>query len=99
MGIIGNNQIVKSDNEQLLNASYGMQGAMVITDTAEHSGDWYCIVAIEDGTELIATDCRVNWNENGSAFTTNLELITGVPYYGDFKVVRIQSGKIIAYNK
>jgi|TARA_Y100000310_G_scaffold121917_1_gene120616 hypothetical protein len=99
MGIIGNNNIVKSDNEQLLNAPYGMQGAMVITDVAMHSGEWYCIMAIEDGTQLTTSDCLVNWAENGTTFSTNLMLITGVPYYGNFTQVRIQSGKIIAYNK
>ena len=99
MGIIGNNQIVKSDNEQLLNAPYGMQGAILITDTNQHIGDWYCIVSVEDSTQLTMADCLVNWNENGGALSTNLLLLTGVVYYGDWKSVTLAAGKVLAYTK
>jgi len=99
MGIIGNNQIVKSDNEQLLNAPYGMQGADVITDTADHVGNWYCIMSLEDNTTLDASSCAVNWTLNGAAFTLDMDLITGVPYYGDWRTISLEDGKVIAYKK
>ena len=99
MGIIGNNQIVKSDNEQLLNAPYGQQGATLITNTNQHTGDWYCIVPVEDGTQVTMSDCQVNWNENGTALSTDLELMTGVAYYGDWTAIALASGKVLAYNK
>jgi|TARA_Y100000310_G_C20442368_1_gene696719 hypothetical protein len=99
MGIIGNNQIVKSDNEQLLNAPYGMQGATLITDTNQQFGDWYCIVSVEDSTQLTMADCLVNWSENGGTPTTDLFLLTGVVYYGDWKSVTLAAGKVLAYTK
>lgn len=99
MGIIGNNQIVNSDNEQLLNAPYGQQGAMLITNTNQHTGDWYCIVSVEDGTQLSMSDCNVNWSENGAVPTTDLFLLTGVVYYGDWTSVTLLGGKVLAYNK
>ena len=99
MGIIGNNQIVKSDNEQLLNAPYGMQGANIINNTAAQSGSWYCIIAIADNTTLDVSGCTINWEENGGALSTDLDLITGLPYYGDFSAVQLVDGAVICYSK
>ena len=101
MSIIGNNNKVNSSNEELLNAPYGMQGADIITNAEPHLHEpgWYCIMSIEDDTTLDASGCAINWNENGGNFTTDLDLITGVPYYGDFRGLELVDGKIIAYRK
>jgi len=91
--------------EQLLAAPYGMQGATVITTGADvHSVHGYCLVAIEDGTQLDASNCVVNWTEDLSAsasgvLTTDIVLPVGVPFYGDFKQVTILAGKAILYRK
>tara|TARA_R110002051_G_scaffold221715_1_gene285291 strand:- start:394 stop:687 length:294 start_codon:yes stop_codon:yes gene_type:complete len=96
--IIGSKKIV-TDTEQLMNAPYGMQGADVITNTTTYQGEWYCIMSIEDNTTLNMSDTKVNWQQNRTAFSSNLDLITGVPYYGNFTTLKLVDGKIIAYNK
>ena len=91
--------------EQLLAAPYGMQGATIITTTgAEHAVTGYCMVAIEDGTQLDMSSCDTNWREdiNASATgepVTDLVLPVGVPFYGDFSRIFLLSGKVIVYNK
>jgi len=104
MGIIGNNQIVRSDNEQLLNAPFGQQGATIITDTTVYTGDWYCVVALTDNTELDATGTIVNWGLNGvlgMPLANDIPLIAGVPMYGDFTRIQLVAVEctVIAYNK
>ena len=90
----------RTNEEQLLNAPYGMQGAMIINNTGQHYGNWYCIMAIADDTTISASDTTCNWMENTTSdFTTNLDLITGVPYYGDFSIIQLVDGAIIAYNQ
>ena len=88
-----------SPTEDLLKAPYGLQGAELITDTNDHSGDWYCIVSVEDDTTLDASSCVVNWTTNGAAFSTDLDLITGVPMYGDWTTISLTDGKVLAYRK
>jgi hypothetical protein len=85
--------------EQLLNAPYGMQGANIINNTAAQSGAWYCIIAIADNTTLDVSGCTINWEENGGALSTDLDLITGLPYYGDFSAVQLVDGAVICYSK
>ena len=97
--IIGSKKIV-TDTERLMNAPYGMQGADVITNTATHqNGEWYCIMSIEDNTTLDMSDTVVNWQQNRTAFSVDLDLITGVPYYGNFTTLKLVDGKVIAYKK
>ena len=73
----------------------------VKTNTAAHYGDWYCIMSLEDNTTLdfSSSATAVYWQENGATPSTDLDLITGVPYYGDFSAIQLFDGKIIAYNK
>jgi len=90
--------------EQLLAAPYGMQGATIITATgAAHSVTGYCMVAIQDGTQLDMSNCDTNWREisAGAAGTpvTDLLLPVGVPFYGDFTKIFLLAGKVIVYNK
>ena len=94
--------------EQLLAAPYGMQGATIITTTgAEHAINGYCIVAIEDGTQLDVSNCDTNWREDINAgggnptggLVTDIVLPVGVPFYGDFKQVTLLAGKAILYRK
>jgi len=102
MGIIGNNQIVKSDNEQLLNAPFGQQGATIITDTTVYTGDWYCVVALTDNTELDVSGTIVNWTQNATSTLTNdVPMIAGVPMYGDLKAIQLAGASctVIAYHK
>ena len=90
---------VSSTVEQLLNAPYGIQGADIISSTDPQKGSWYCIIAIADNSQLDVSGVTVNWTENGLALSTDLDLITGLPYYGDFTQLELTGGKIIAYKK
>ena len=101
MTLIKNNVTTTNPTEDLLKAPYGTQGADIITDTNDHQGDWYCIISIEDNTTLDNSSCVINWKYNGGAFTaaTDLDLITSLPYYGDFTQLSLVDGKIIAYRK
>ena len=99
MGNIKKVNEVRTTVEQLLNAPYGMQGANIISNAAVHPGSWYCIIAIADNTTLDVSGCTVNWEENSTAISTDLDLITGLPYYGDFSAVKLIDGSIICYNK
>ena len=99
MTLIKNNVKTVNATEDLLKAPYGLQGADIINNANAQSGDWYCIMSIEDNTTLDVSGCTVNWNENGDPLSTDIDLTTGVPYYGDFTVVELVDGKIIAYRK
>ena len=91
--------------EQLLAAPYGQQGATVIVTTgAEHWVNGYCMVAIEDGTQIDASNCDTNWQEDKNSsvtqdLETDLNLPTGVPFYGDFRRIFLLSGKVIIYHR
>ena len=59
-------------SDQLLNAPYGQQGAVILCETAaacsdlesQVVGDFYCIIAIKDDVMLHACQTEVNWDEN-----------------------------------
>jgi len=99
MGNVKSVTDVTTKVEQLLNAPYGMQGADLISNTAAHLGSWYCIMAYEDDTTLDVSGCTINWTENAGALSTDIDLVTGVPYYGNFTKLTLVDGKIIAYKK
>jgi|14_taG_2_1085336.scaffolds.fasta_scaffold186310_2 hypothetical protein len=95
---------VQTSIDQLLNAPYGQQGAMVISDQRVYNGDWYCVVALTDNTELDATGTIVNWGLNGvlgMPLANDIPLIAGVPMYGDFTRIQLVAAActVIAYNK
>ena len=79
------------------------EGADIITTAARIEGSYYCIIAIEDNTTLdwtaMGTTTDVNWEHPGVVSDFDLDLITGVPYYGDFKAVQLVDGKVIAYKQ
>tara|TARA_R100000501_G_C2518380_1_gene46728 strand:+ start:205 stop:516 length:312 start_codon:yes stop_codon:yes gene_type:complete len=103
MTLIKNNVKTTNPTEDLLKAPYGTQGADIIANDADHLGDWYCMISIEDNTTLDNSSCVVNWTLNGTNALflsgTNLELITGLPYYGDFTQMSLTDGKVIMYRK
>tara|TARA_R110001606_G_scaffold213976_1_gene361819 strand:- start:87 stop:476 length:390 start_codon:yes stop_codon:yes gene_type:complete len=112
---IGRESLVKSAHEtttkeeQLLNAPYGQQGAVVITmeNTAWAVGDFYCIMALRDDVVLQADLTEVNWELlSGSAAVStspypggspggDIPLPVGLPLYGDFKVIQLKDQSAI----
>ena len=66
--LVKNENEITTKEEQLLNAPYGQQGAVIITkesmDGTEGSivyGDFYCIMALRDDVVLDTTRTNVNW--------------------------------------
>lgn len=85
----------RTKEEQLLNAPYGQQGAVIINeeDTAI-KGEFYCIIAIRDDVVLSSSLTKVNWGEfDGglagpiAAWDTDIPLPVGLPFYGSFESV------------
>lgn len=87
----------RTNEEQLLNAPYGQQGAVIISDeNVMVNGDFYCIMALRDDVILDGDMTLVNWDEaTGGAnpgtgpavWVTHIPLPVGLPLYGDFKRV------------
>jgi len=93
---------VQTSIDQLLNAPYGQQGATIITDQTIYTGDWYCVIALTDSTELDVSGTIVNWTQNAtSTLTDDVPLITGIPMYGNFTAIQLVSSgtSVIAYNR
>ena len=93
------NTATTNTTEDLLKAPYGQQGANIINNTEPHHGSWYCIIAIKDDTTLDVSLSTVNWLENSTTISTDLDLVTGLPYYGDFTKLTLIDGSVIAYYK
>ena len=95
---------ISTKEEQLLNAPYGQQGAVIITkELAKVEGDFYCIMALRDDVVLQADQTDVNWkavNDNAapptyinwsqSVTTNDIPLPVGMPFYGNFKSVELK---------
>ena len=95
---------ISTKEEQLLNAPYGQQGAVIITkELAKVEGDFYCIMSLRDDVVLQADQTNVNWkavNTNTtpptyidwpqSQVTNDIPLPVGMPFYGNFKSVELK---------
>ena len=76
------------------NAGMGQAGSVFIDDTAQHTGDFVAITAIEDSV-VDVSDCTniANTMEDAADFT----IPAGLTIYGRFEVFSLGSGKVIAY--
>ena len=76
------------------NAAMGQAGSVFIDDTAQHTGDFVAITAIEDSV-VDVSDCTniANTMEDAADFT----IPAGLTIYGRFEVFSLASGKVIAY--
>jgi hypothetical protein len=95
----------RTNEEQLLNAPYGQQGAVVFcTENVPVKGDFYCLMAIRDDVILDGENTYVNWDEmndlsgppptynpgtSGVMWEENIPLPVGLPFYGDFKQIQL----------
>ena len=62
-GMVKSGDDVRTNEEQLLNAPYGQQGAVVFTtEGLKVNGDFYCIMALRDDVVLQALFTEVNWD-------------------------------------
>ena len=76
------------------NAGMGQAGSVFIDDTAQHTGDFVAITAIEDSV-VDVSDCTniANTMEDAADFT----IPAGMTIYGSFEYFSLASGKVIAY--
>ena len=76
------------------NAGMGQAGSVFIDDTAQHTGDFVAITAIEDSV-VDVSDCTniANTMTDAADFT----IPAGLTIYGRFEVFSLGSGKVIAY--
>tara|TARA_R100001082_G_C4331296_1_gene145753 strand:+ start:94 stop:372 length:279 start_codon:yes stop_codon:yes gene_type:complete len=88
------NSLHKYTVAEAQNASMGQAGSVFIDDTAQHTGLFVAITAIEDSV-VDVSDCTniANTMEDAADFT----IPAGLTIYGRFEVFSLASGKVIAY--
>ena len=76
------------------NAGLGQAGSILIDDTAQHTGSFVAITALEDA-EVDVSDCTdiADTMDDAADFT----IPKGATIFGHFSVFSIASGKVIAY--
>jgi len=80
--------------QEAQNAALGQAGSTFIDDTAQHTGPYVAITAIEDSV-VDVSDCTniADTMEDAADFT----IPKGVTIFGRFDVMSLASGKVIAY--
>ena len=74
--------------------SLGQYGATYIATTGTNiNGKWGCITALDDS--VFSTLTVSNWS---GASTSNLALRAGITIFGDFSLINLTSGRVVAYN-
>ncbi len=76
------------------NAALGQAGSVFIDDTAQHTGPFVAITAIED-SEVDVSDCTDIANTMADA--VDFTIPAGLTIYGRYSVFSLVSGKVIAY--
>jgi len=75
------------------NLGLGQAGVILIDDTAEHTGPFVAITALEDAAVDIS-ECDMSYIEDVADFT----IPKGATIYGSFASIELDSGKVLAYN-
>ena len=76
------------------NAALGQAGSILIDDTAQHTGPYVSITALEDSVVDVANSTNISNTMEGAA---NFTIPKGTTIFGRFEVLAIDSGKVIAY--
>ncbi len=86
--------LAKYSSGEVGNLSLGQLGSVFIDDTAQHTGPYVAITAIEDSV-VDVSDCTniANTMDDAADFT----IPKGVTIFGRFAVFSLESGKVIAY--
>jgi len=84
----------KFTSAEALNVSLGQAGSILIDDTAQHTGPYAAISALEDAA-VDVSDCTdiADTMDDAADFT----IPKGMTIYGIFSVFSLASGKVIAY--
>ena len=99
---------IRTEQDGLLNevknntgTALSPRAAILIDDTAEHTGPFFAITALADA-EVDVSQCTTGITENNSgtmqAVATNFTIPKGVTIYGDFASIELDSGSVIAYS-
>jgi hypothetical protein len=80
--------------QEAQNAQMGQAGSVFIDDTAQHTGPFAAITAIED-SEVDVSDCTDIAKTMTDA--VDFTIPAGLTIYGNFSVFSLVSGKVIAY--
>ena len=80
--------------QEAQNAALGQAGSIFIDDTAQHTGPYVAVTALEDSV-VDVSDCTniEDTMEDAADFT----IPKGVTIFGRFEVMSLASGKVIAY--
>jgi len=91
---------IRTEQDALLNevknntsAAISPGSSILIDDVAAHTGPFFAITALEDA---VVDHANSTTNITDSA---NFTIPKGLTIYGDFAVIAIDSGKVIAYSK
>ena len=92
---------IRTEQDALLNAvkkntgsAIQPSGAILIDDTAAHTGPYFAITALEDAAVDIS-ECDMSFITDVADFT----IPKGLTIYGNFASIELDSGKVIAYSK
>tara|TARA_R100000734_G_C3227784_1_gene36917 strand:+ start:88 stop:366 length:279 start_codon:yes stop_codon:yes gene_type:complete len=80
--------------QEAQNIALGQAGSVFIDDTAQHTGTFVAISAIEDSV-VDVSDCTNIANTMADA--ADFTIPAGMTIYGEFEVFSLASGKVIAY--
>ena len=90
---------IRNDQEQFLSDIKGNTGsairpsaAILIDDTAEHTGPFFAITALSDAA-VDVSECDMSFITDVADFT----IPKGVTIYGQFASIELDSGTVIAY--
>ena len=91
---------IRTEQEALLNdvknntgSALQPRAAILIDDTAEHTGPYFAITALEDAV-VDVSECDMSFITDVADFT----IPKGVTIYGNFQSIELDSGKVIAYS-
>ena len=92
---------IRTEQDELFNsikkntgAALQPGGAILIDDTAAHTGPYFAITALEDAA-VDVSECDMSFITDVADFT----IPKGVTIYGNFTSIELDSGKVIAYTK
>tara|TARA_Y100001938_G_scaffold145641_1_gene222739 strand:+ start:7267 stop:7539 length:273 start_codon:yes stop_codon:yes gene_type:complete len=78
--------------QEAQNISLGQTGVVLIDDTAEHTGPFAAITALEDAA-VDVSECDMSFITDVADFT----IPKGTTIFGRFASIELDSGKVLAY--
>jgi len=86
---IRNFTVIEAQNHQL-----GQNGAIIIDGTAEITGPFIALTALEDSV-VDTSECDVTWLT--ATIPATFKIPSGATIYGQFASIELDSGSVIAY--